>query len=154
MSPLLSWVFAAILHYNDAPSVTLAEAIALQVEAQGPLRTGDVDGTFSSLVSVVTVRHETNFRAGTRGDHGSSFCFFQLNLGRGKTREGWTGEDLEADVTKCATAGYRALRESFVACPSAPLAVYVSGHCESVAGRAISKRRMGEVATLAKELSK
>lgn len=54
-----------------------------------------------------------------RSDHGRSWCAVQINIGRdgvGKRKkthlarfipEGWTGQQLEADSTKCLTVGYR-----------------------------------------------
>jgi hypothetical protein len=78
-----------------------------------------------------------------RGDNGRSWCIMQLNVGRGKTPEGWTGPDLIADRKKCIRAGLHALRRSYWACAKNPeqerFAAYASGSCG--AGRSISSRR-------------
>lgn len=77
------------------------------------------------------------------GDAGKSYCMMQINVGKGKTKEGWTGPDLIADRKKCIKAGMHALRRSFWTCKNNPLkerfAVYASGNC--VVGRDISSRR-------------
>lgn len=77
------------------------------------------------------------------GDSGKSFCIMQINVGKGKTKEGWTGPDLIADRKKCIRTGMRMLRRSFWTCKANPIkerfAVYASGNC--VVGRDISLRR-------------
>ena len=77
------------------------------------------------------------------GDNGRSYCIMQINVGRGKTPEGWTGSDLIEDRKKCIRAGLHALRRSYWACKKNPererFAAYASGSCDK--GRDISKRR-------------
>lgn len=103
-----------------------------------------------SLLVAVALR-ESNFAPAARGDfHGgkaTSFCAFQLHLPGGtRTSEGWSGEDVAADITKCTRAALRQLRGSRKACAGYPkedrLAVYAAGTCTSEAGRRLSRDRM------------
>lgn len=78
-----------------------------------------------------------------RGDAGRSYCIMQINVGRGKTAEGWTGPELIDDRKKCIRAGLHALRRSYWYCKKNPererFAAYTSGSCD--VGRDISRRR-------------
>lgn len=69
----------------------------------------------------------------SRGDNGSSYCLMQIHLGNGKTKEGWTGEDLVNDRKKCLRTGYRMVKSSFGSCSNLPLderlTMYASGKC-------------------------
>lgn len=64
---------------------------------------------------------------------GRSWCLMSLNVGRGKTVEGWTGPELDDDRGKCFTAGYNAMKRSFGGCRKLPfrygLSIYDSGQC-------------------------
>lgn len=143
MLPLIVRVFAMMLSLNpDADTTRLGEAITAEIETLGPLLADDVDGGRSAAIAVETAWSESRFDMAAKGDGGASWCAFQIHIGNRKTREGWTGKELAADPTKCARVGYRMLKHSFTACPKHPLAVYVSGNCDSKAGRAISARRM------------
>lgn len=51
---------------------------------------------------------------------GRSWCQMQINIGGGKTPEGWTGKDLIADPEKCVRAGLHQLRQSSKDCRAAP----------------------------------
>jgi len=102
-------------------------------------------------VLVAVALRESNFAPGARGDfHGgkpTSFCAFQLHLPNGtRTAEGWSGEDVAADVTKCTRAALRQVRSSVKACSGYPkderLAVYAAGRCSSEAGKRLSRDRM------------
>lgn len=68
-----------------------------------------------------------------RCDSGRSACALQVNLGKGKTPEGWTQADLFADRKKCLRVGLRLARRSFSACASMGathlLDAYASGLC-------------------------
>jgi hypothetical protein len=61
----------------------------------------------------------------------------QLNIGAGKTPEGWTGADLTADRKTCFRAGLHVARESFRMCKGFPtnerLSAYASGQCGHLA---------------------
>lgn len=76
-----------------------------------------------------------------RGDHGNSFCSLQIKTGRkGKTSEGWTGEELLADRRKCARVGLRIMLGSIGLCKangaSGWLSGYAAGNCVSGTGAA------------------
>jgi hypothetical protein len=109
------------------------------------------DADEQSLLVAVALR-ESSFQPGARGDlregKATSFCAFQLHLpGGAKTREGWTGEEVAADLTKCTTAALRKVRESQRICGALPreerLAVYAAGRCDSEAGKRLSRDRVG-----------
>lgn len=102
----------------------------------------------AAIVAVFAVEEGMNLHhsidAGTRrGDSGRSYCIMQINVGKGKTLEGWTGQDLIADRKKCIRAGLHALRRSYWYCSRNDererFAVYASGNCD--VGRGISRRR-------------
>ena len=131
---------------------TLAQAIAAA--------TADVDE--QNLLVAVALR-ESNFAPAAKGDfHGgkaTSFCAFQLHLpGGSRTAEGWSGEDVAADVTKCTQAALRRVRQSQTTCSFLPkeerLAVYAAGRCDSEAGRRLSRDRMALAKRVAAEARK
>ncbi len=71
----------------------------------------------------------------TRGDGGKSCTIFQLNLGHGKSPEGWGCDELVLDREKAARAALGAIRRSSLACkrekgPEAVLFAYVAGKCD------------------------
>lgn len=118
----------------------LAEAIA----------TATQDVEEQNLLVAVALR-ESNFAPAAKGDfHGgkaTSFCAFQLHLPDGsRTAEGWSGEEVAADVTKCTQAALRRVRGSLRTCGHLPkderLAAYAAGRCESEAGKRLSRDRM------------
>lgn len=51
---------------------------------------------------------------------GHSWCDAQLNIGNGKTTEGWTGKDLIATPDKCFRAALHVLHASVKECSAAP----------------------------------
>ena len=69
-----------------------------------------------------------------RGDWGRSVCLMQMNIGKGKTPEGWTAEDLVTDLDKCLTTGLRAAKQSLGGCSNLKnyidrLGGYTTGKC-------------------------
>lgn len=66
---------------------------------------------------------------------GRSWCLMSLNIGKGRTIEGWTGPELDASRIKCFRAGYNAMKRSFGGCRKHPfiygLSVYNSGTCNN-----------------------
>lgn len=69
-----------------------------------------------------------------RGDGGQSVCLGQVRVGRGKTAEGWTAEELVADRRKCFTAALHLIKKSFGACRRHAvvdrLSAYTTGRCQ------------------------
>ena len=82
-----------------------------------------------------------------RGDNGNSWCLMQLNIGKGKTKEGWTGEELISDRKKCLTSGYHYMKMSFGACWNLPikdrLSAYATGHCVKDNNESMHRVNMG-----------
>jgi hypothetical protein len=137
----------------------LSEAIANGVEAAPPLFKGDDDKHRTSALLVAIAFRESSLRADAVGDHRggkpTSFCAFQINLPWGaKTAEGWTGEDLIADPSKCVVAAMTMLRISMRVCPSSPLAWYAAGPtgCESERAGRISRDRLAIAARLVRDV--
>lgn len=68
-----------------------------------------------------------------RGDSGASWCLMAMNIGRGRTSEGWTGPELIADRKKCITAGVNAMQRSMNSCRKfgmlSGLSPYNTGRC-------------------------
>ncbi len=73
-----------------------------------------------------------------RCDGGKAHCMLQIHLGPdGKTAEGWTGDELFADRTKCFRAGMTAMRNSIRMCSKVHpknqklwLMAYAGGGCD------------------------
>ena len=137
----------------------LSEAIASNVEAALPLFKGDDDKHRTSALLVAIAFRESSLRADAVGDHRggkpTSFCAFQINLPWGaKTAEGWTGEDLIADPSKCVAAAMTMLRISMRVCPAIPLAWYAAGPtgCESDRAARISRDRLAIAARLVRDV--
>lgn len=72
-----------------------------------------------------------------RCDSGKSACPFQINVGTGRTAEGWTRADLFQDFEKCARAALHRIRQSVAAARRCGLHsttdwlnAYASGFCD------------------------
>lgn len=85
-----------------------------------------------------------------RGDSGSSWCLMAINIGKGKTADGWTGPDLVSDRKKCLTAGINIMKKSMNACRSSgilsALSAYNTGRC--IKNERISVSRMSRVVSI------
>lgn len=143
---VLSFVLAAMASLvPDGDHTELAAAVARAVEADPPLFANDEQRHMTAAYYVALLYRESNFDNGAIGDNGRSYCAGQILLGKRKTPEGWSGEDLIADPDKCLTVVSRMLRESFHACRRLPVserqAVYVRGSCSSERGRQMSRNR-------------
>jgi hypothetical protein len=125
-----------------------AVAVAFD-DAEAPLFSGPEGRTQTALLMLSVASYESNY--GQRvddgrglGDHGHSYCLMQLRVGRGITREGWTGPELTTDRKLCFRAGLHILRASFGVCHALPvddrLSAYATGHC--FADAAISRSRV------------
>ncbi|AUX28769.1 MULTISPECIES: hypothetical protein [Sorangium] len=64
---------------------------------------------------------------------GVDSCLLQIRVGAGKTREGWSHEDLVSDREKCFRSGLALIRRSFGACRKQEardrLSAYTRGRC-------------------------
>ncbi len=135
---------AALARYE-----AIAAAVAHVAETDEPAFGGTEGRRRSAVLMLAVSYHESSWRAGVddgtvRGDGGRSWCLMQVNLGKGRTLEGWTGPELAADRRRCFGAGLAMLRRSVNACrnshPFDRLAVYASGRCN--VGREASRARM------------
>lgn len=118
-------------------------------EAEAPLFGGPEGRTQTALLMLSVASYESSYSKRVDdgrglGDHGHSYCLMQLRVGRGVTREGWTGHDLVTDRQLCFRAGLHILRASFGACHALPvddrLSAYATGRCFGDA--AISRSRV------------
>jgi hypothetical protein len=107
-------------------------------EAQNPLFAGSDGREKTALLVASIASFESYFRADVdegkaRGDKGGSYCLMQIQVGNGRTPEGWTGPELIASRPKCLMAGMNRIRESFSMCRNLPqafrLSGYTSGRC-------------------------
>ena len=92
---------------------------------------------------------ESTYRLDAIGDHGTSFCAYQIHLPRGaRTRDGFSGPDLLTDVHACTREALRQLRASLHVCKRLPeserMALYARGSCDSVSGRRLSRDRWAQ----------
>lgn len=145
---LLDFLVEAMLHVvPDHDHTDLARAVVAQVEPRRPLFSLDEDQSLTGSVFVALLFRESTLDNGAIGDKGTSHCAGQIHLpGGARTAEGWSGEDLRADPSRCLAVVSRMLRASFSACRALPfeerLAVYARGSCNSLEGRRISRDRM------------
>lgn len=129
----LAWVLAAaLLLAPGRDHGVLGGAIARVVDAEPPLFKGDDERIKSAALVVAVTFRESSLRADALGDRvkgkPTSFCAGQINLPNGaRTAEGWTGEELVADVDKCLRVTYRMLRESVRIDRRFPVAFYARG---------------------------
>lgn len=86
----------------------------------------------TALLVAAIASYESGYRKDVdtgqvRGDHGKSWCIMQIQV-RGKTAEGWTGEDLVEERKRCVRAALHRIRASFVMCRKLPLLDRLSGY--------------------------
>ena len=171
METLIAWMVAVMLaaapHYTshtpeavETPAemqeryTEIARDIATVVydPEETPLFQG-ARGRERSAATVLSIAFfESSFRKAVdknigkeaRGDHGRSWCLMQLNIGNGKTVDGWTGPELIEDRTKCIRSAYRYIKMSFGSCRGMPfedrLSAYASGKCFTPS--TVSRRRL------------
>jgi hypothetical protein len=137
--PLLRAAYLAAAMRLFRPIGGDVEEIALAIDAS------NATDTEAEWLAAIAYR-ESTFVSSAVGDHGESFCAFQVHMPNGvRTREGWSGEDLAADAHKCVTVALRHLRYSFIRCANLPaherLAAYAAGTCLSARGRRLSTDR-------------
>lgn len=120
--------------------------------AEKPLAAGPRGRAFTLSVLAATALHESGFRRdvdlgeGSRArGSGVDSCLLQIRVGRGRTAEGWTHEDLVGDREKCARAALHLMQRSFGACRRLELvdrlAGYTRGTC--VKDEPFSRARVG-----------
>ena len=106
----------------------------------------------ASLVTIIASEESGGFEIavenGTkRGDRGASWCFMAINIGKGKTSEGWFGTDLIQDRSKCFSAGINIMQRSMNQCRGygflSGLSAYNTGRC--IQNESISVSRLSKV---------
>lgn len=155
MNELIGWLVAFMMSGTAQPSVAETQEryrqIALDVvevvQEQDPLFTGP-DGRIQTAALLTSIMwYESRFEKSVEVGRlrSPNACLMQINVGRRKTLEGWTAQDLRQDRHKCLRAGLRIARSSFSACKNLPradwLRAYVSGSCGK--GAQGSHLRMG-----------
>lgn len=165
---LATWLLGAMLTWSPPISKTPTEqaryesiakdlaTVALD-PSEKPAFEGSDGRAKTALLMAAIASFESGYRADvddgrTRGDHGTSWCLMQVRV-FGKTREGWTGEDLTRDRTKCFRVALRIIRESFAWCKDRPiedrLAGYTVGSCKE--NEPLARNRFGRARSLWKE---
>ena len=103
----------------------------------------------AALVAIISSEESGGYRPKVvtgkkRGDNGSSWCMMSLNIGKGKTPQGWTGSELITDRHKCLLVGIHAMHQSMNACRRygtlSGLSIYNTGRC--IQGERISVFRI------------
>jgi hypothetical protein len=128
----------ALVRYE---SIARDLATVVADESESPLFGGPDARAQTALVMLSVASFESSYAREVDfgigrgvGDAGNSWCLMQLRVGRGTTREGWTGRELVEDRTKCFRAALHLLRGSFNACQKLPLfdrlSAYAIGRCQ------------------------
>lgn len=115
---------------------------------------GGEDGRAKTALLLASIASfESGYRADvddgrTRGDNGSSWCLMQVRV-IGKTRDGYSGQDLVRDRTKCFRVALRVVRESFEWCKDKAiedrLGGYTVGQCTE--NEPLARNRFGRART-------
>lgn len=127
---------ADVERYTDIASDVVAVAFDPDEE---PAFQGERARERTALLMLSIASFESQFRADVdrgdvRGDHGTSWGLFQIHIGKGRSKEGWSGPELTADRKKGVRAGLRIARDSLKWCSKLPaedrLSGYTKGRCE------------------------
>lgn len=147
---LLAWLLRAMLVLApDRDHMIMATAIAEEVSENPPLFKVDEDKSKTmSLLTAIAFR-EGGFRTSVVGDHGGSFCTFQVNRSVGGSAK------LNEDPRLCVRTAMAILRDSMRNCPEHPIALYASGPrgCDNLRAQRISKDRMAMAAMLKRKVA-
>ena len=126
---------------TQARFLAIAEAVVdvAYDPSERPIFRGAHSRANTAVLILAVAFWETRFRLDAdigrgkkaRGDSGNSWCLMQLNIGRGKTQEGWSGPELVVDRRKCISAGLHLLQQTWGCGPDAldSLSTYASGQC-------------------------
>ena len=171
MDPIIAWAVAFMVSWAPPGRSKIKDAIETPEAGQAryeeiaraaarvaydpylkPLFHGPRGRASTMAVLLSIAYHESGFRRDVdlgvgklaRGS-GTDSCLLQIRVGRGKTSEGWTHDDLVGDREKCFRAGYSLIKRSFGACRRLPqldwLGAYTRGRC--VEGDPLSRARIG-----------
>lgn len=133
---MMEWILAAML--SLAPGIDhteLATAISRAVESE--FSEEEQQKQAAALLVSVAYR-ESLFTLNAVGDHGTSFCAFQIHRSSGGTKA------LLEDANACTEKALEMLRISKRVCPAHPVAWYAEGPrgCSSPRAQRISADRM------------
>lgn len=149
MTDLASFVLAAsALLAPDRDHTVLASAIAAHVEAEAPLFKDDADKRRTAAYLTAVAFRESSLRLDAVGDHGRSFCAFQIHASSGGTPA------LLTDAGACVAKAFAMLRMSMRVCPAHPLAWYAEGPsgCSSLRAQRISRDRLALAARVLRDV--
>jgi hypothetical protein len=134
---------------------SIAKDLAEVVDNEKPLFGGKNGRRHTAALLLSIGYFESGFTKGVgsgkvRGDGGRSWCYMQINIGKGKVYFGtaemleWKGPDLVGEsATKCFKVGLETIRMSMAACRSRAqadwLSAYTSGRCQDNEPKARSR---------------
>lgn len=127
----------------------LAAAIEARVALEPPLFRDDADKRRTTAYLVAVAFRESSLTVDIAGDHGRSFCAFQIHQSAGGTAS------LRTNVDACVAKGFDMLRTSMKICPAHPLAWYAeggAGSCSSARAQRISRDRTALAAWLVRSV--
>jgi len=126
----------------------LADAIVQRAEAEAPLFKGDDDRHRTVAYLVAVAFRESSLIVDIVGDHGRSFCAFQIHQSSGGTPA------LRTDAGACVAMAFDMLRTSMRVCAAHPLAWYAEGPngCASPRAQRLSRDRMALAAWLVRSV--
>lgn len=136
---ILHLVLVAALLLDPNASARFVIALADAIGRSAPIFPHDDDKRRTVALAVAVAYREGGMRdRGVLGDHGRSFCTFQIHESSGGTAA------LLEDVGACVERGLAMLRESVRVCPAYPVAWYAEGPrgCTSRRAQRISGDRM------------
>lgn len=145
---ILFFVLAAMTSLAPGRDHTvLATAIAARVLDEPPLFQADVSKLRTAAYLVAVAFRESSLTLDIAGDHGRSFCAFQIHDSSGGTAA------LRSDADACVAKAFGMLRTSMHECPSSPLAWYAEGPrgCSSARAQRLSRDRLALAARLVRE---
>ena len=125
----------------------LGGAIARATLEESPLFRGDESKLKTAALLVAVAFREGSLRLDVVGDHGRSFCAFQIHESSGGTKA------LLSDADACVRKGLGMLRESMRVCPAHPVAFYAAGPggCDNPRAQRISRDRLSVAQRLVRE---
>jgi hypothetical protein len=127
-----------------------AENLSKVIDENPALFQNDPDKKKTAAILIAIGKRESSLELDSTGDHGTSFCWFQINKSIGGS------EELNKDPYKCAKMAYDFLKWSFKACSAFPVALYASGPnaCDNNRAQRISRDRMNLASWILKETEK
>lgn len=148
MTLLAFTLAAAALLAPGRDHTVLSTAIASRVDAERPLFRADADKRKTAALLVAVAFRESSLRVDAVGDHGRSFCAFQIHQTSGGTKA------LLTDANACVAKAFTMLRESVRIDGAHPVAFYARGPgWRSDVARRLSRDRMALAARLLRDVA-